>query len=290
MAKSKFDQYYTELPELTAKKLRDARVKPEQLTKMEDGTILAIEGITDTDLEQIRLVYQATIKEDSEIKAETKTSSDGGGQRSDSSEMVSTKKPKRNRSARYNSLKNKIKKDKAYPTKEAVELIQKISKPTHTLELHLNITENNLRGEVHLPHSTGKDLRVAIFNQTLEDEIKTEKINFDILLTTPQDMPKLARYARFLGPKGLMPNPKNQTVTEDPAKRKKELEAGATLTYKTEVKFPIIHLGLGKTNQEAKKIQENIEAVLKEVGIKKITSAHLASTQSPGIKLNLSEK
>ena len=99
-------------------------------------------------------------------------------------------------------------------------------------------------------------------------------------------MPKLARVARILGPKGLMPNPKTGTVTETPEKRVKELSQGQ-VNFKTEPDQPIIHMVVGKVSFEDKKLVENIQAVLEAVGRGKIAKATLAATMSPGIKLAL---
>ena len=101
-------------------------------------------------------------------------------------------------------------------------------------------------------------------------------------------MPKLARYAKILGPKGLMPNPKSGTVTADPEGRAKQLSAGATITYKTEPKFPIIHVTLGKTSQNIDELTANLTALLKEIGLTKITTAYLTANQTPSVKLDLS--
>lgn len=281
--KSKFDQYYTDLPEGVATKIRDARIKPEQLAKMADGEILSIEGVGDVALEQIREKYPAEIKgKDEEDKTKNTVHPAKPARRSG--------EPKKIRSARYKSIKSKIKKDQAYSIKEATKLLTSISKPTHSVELHLNTIETGIKGEVKLPHSTGKDLRVAIFNATLENEIKKEELNFDILLAAPADMVKLARYAKLLGPKGLMPNPKNKTVTDNPEKRKKELEQGVTLTYKTEVKFPIIHLNLGSISQDATKLEQNLSSIIRGIGTVKIKSAFLTTTQSPSVKIKLEEE
>jgi len=101
-------------------------------------------------------------------------------------------------------------------------------------------------------------------------------------------MPKLAKFAKVLGPRGLMPNPKSGTVTDNPEKRAKEISAGATIAYKTEPKFPIIHLVLGKTSQKAEELTANLTTILKEIGAAKIKSAYLTTTQTPSLKLDLS--
>jgi large subunit ribosomal protein L1 len=100
-------------------------------------------------------------------------------------------------------------------------------------------------------------------------------------------MKKLNKFAKILGPKGLMPNPKNGTLTDDPKKRKKELESGKT-QVKTESKAPLMHVVIGKTSSDSKKLSENLNALVTAVDPKRIKKLTLASTMSPGIKVELS--
>src|SRR5581483_8221890 len=134
-----------------------------------------------------------------------------------------------------------------------------------------------------LPNSTGKSIRVAIVDDALLDEIAAGNINFDALLATPQYMPKLARFAPVLGPKGLMPNPKNGTLTPNPEVQKKKLEAGTT-TVKTEKKAPLLHIQIGKVSMDTAKLAENLDAVIKSLGTK-LDGVTIAATMSPGVKV-----
>jgi large subunit ribosomal protein L1 len=176
---------------------------------------------------------------------------------------------------------------KLYPLTEALELLTKLSKgkKTNTVELHINTLETGIKGEVSLPHSTGKKQTIEVFSDKTIVKINAGKLDFTILLATSADMPKLAKYAKVLGPKGLMPTPKNNNLTEDTKKRLEELSTGATLAYKTEPKFPIIHLSLGPVTQKLNHLQENIQALVKHINPMKIKSAFLTSTQTPAIKL-----
>jgi len=99
-------------------------------------------------------------------------------------------------------------------------------------------------------------------------------------------LPKLAKIAKTLGPKGLMPNPKNGTITNNPEETAKKYEGGLTF-IKTESKAPIIHVAVGKVSFGPKKLGENIEAVVLAVKKENIKDATLKSTMSPGIKLSL---
>ena len=131
-------------------------------------------------------------------------------------------------------------------------------------------------------------IRIEIFSDQTVTALNNNQFNFDVLLATPADMPKLAKYAKVLGPKGLMPNPKNGTVVTDPAARAKQMSSGATVAFKSEPKFPIIHLSLGKTSQKAEELTANLTTILREIGVTKIKSAYLTSTQTPSLKLDLS--
>ncbi len=101
---------------------------------------------------------------------------------------------------------------KAFSSKEAFELLKKVSysKFPGTVEVHLNLFDKGISGDVKLPHFEGKAQKIAIFDEKIAAEIKLGKVNFDVLIATPADMPKITPLAKVLGPKGLMPNPKNQ--------------------------------------------------------------------------------
>ena len=98
-------------------------------------------------------------------------------------------------------------------------------------------------------------------------------------------MPKLVPYAKILGPKGLMPNPKNGTLikTKDDAKK----FSGNSITIKTEKKQPVIHTVVGKVDQKSAELEENTKTIVELVGKKQITKAYLTSTMGPSVKLSL---
>jgi len=199
------------------------------------------------------------------------------------------------RSKRYQEAARLIDKTKTYPLSDAVSLVKKTSKIKFdgTVELHINLNplvlgeKKELRGTVALPHGTGKQIRVAIADDTILADIEAGNITFDLLVAHPSMMPKLAKVARILGPKGLMPNPKTGTLGEDPKGLAVSLSKGQ-VHYKTEPDQPIIHLTVGKASFEDKKLTDNIEAVISAIGRGKIAKATLASTMGPGIKLTLS--
>lgn len=200
-------------------------------------------------------------------------------------------KPK-TRSKRYKEVAGMVDKTKLYPLSEAVALVKKTSltKFDGSVEVHINLNVNvlgekkDVRGTVSLPHGTGKTVNVVIADEKIIAEIAEGKFNFDILVAHPSMMPKLAKVARVLGPKGLMPNPKNGTVTTDPEKKTKELSQGQ-VNYKSEPENPIIHQSVGKVSFEEKMLVENINAFLASVGHEKISRVTIASTMGPGVKV-----
>ncbi len=162
----------------------------------------------------------------------------------------------------------------------------KTSSFDETVELHINTKEKGISGTVVLPHGTGKKLNIKIADDQLIAEIEKGKISFDILVAHPSVMPKLAKVAKILGPRGLMPNPKNGTISLEPEKAAEKLSAGQ-IGYKTESTAPIVHLSVGKLSFDDKKIADNITAVVSAIGNSKINSVTLKSTMSPAIKISL---
>lgn len=194
---------------------------------------------------------------------------------------------KKTRGKKYKGAKSLVDKTKIYSPKEAFELLKKISfaKFGGSVEVHLNVIDKGISGEVKLPHFEGKALKVAIFDEKLLEEIKAGKINFDILLATPADMPLLMPLAKILGPKGLLPNPKNGTITPDP-KKTAEKFSGSALRFKTENDFPQVHTIIGKTGQPVEELTANFEALIKAVNPKNIKKAYIKSTMSPSVRVS----
>ncbi|MEK7166492.1 MAG: 50S ribosomal protein L1, partial [Patescibacteria group bacterium] len=163
-----------------------------------------------------------------------------------------------------------------------------------TVEAHFAINKElltkekyTLSGRTILPHGTGKKKIVKIADDDLIAKIASGVIDFDILVSPPELMPKLAKVARILGPKGLMPNPKNGTVSPDPQKRAKELEGGE-INWKTEPDQPLIHHAVGKVSFTPKKLSENILSLVKSIDKNKLVKLTLSSSMGPGIKVDLS--
>jgi large subunit ribosomal protein L1 len=221
-----------------------------------------------------------------------KSKSDSGKQKTENQKTGS----KKSKSESYKRVVALIDKSKKYKLAEALPLLEKLkrSKFDETVELHINTFEKGVSGSLTLPHGTGKTMRVTVANAAANpkqiDEliktIETGKIDFDVLIATPDSMPRLAKVARFLGPRGLMPNPKNGTVTPKPEEVAKKF-AGGQFNFKTESKFPILHLNVGKLSFGDKKLAENITTAVKAIKTKNIKNATLKSTMSPGIKIDL---
>jgi large subunit ribosomal protein L1 len=151
-------------------------------------------------------------------------------------------------------------------------------------------SDQNVRGSVVLPHNVGKAKRIAVFSLDAKDiedarkagadiadgdellnDIKGDKIDFDVLITTPSMMPKLARMGQKLGPKGLMPNPKLGTVTTNILNAVEQVKKGQ-VSFRAE-KGGIIHCTIGKMDLEAAAIKENIISLIAEVVLLKPSSA-----------------
>ena len=202
------------------------------------------------------------------------------------------KKPRKiiahKRGKNYQKALKLIDKKKMYQLKEAISLLKKIKYAAfdESVELHLNVDKIGLKGEVELPYPTGKSLKVAIVDEKILRQIEEGKIDFDILITHPSFMPKLVKFAKILGPKGLMPNPKTGTIAEKPEKLAKKFAKGV-IRWKTEAKFPLIHQMIGKISFDEKNLLENISSFVKSVGINHIKSAFIKTTMSPSLRIDL---
>lgn len=190
------------------------------------------------------------------------------------------------RSKRHNENGATVAKNITYPIKNSIEILRKFkkSKFDETVELHINVKEKGTSGVVSLPHGTGKTLRIKVADDALIADVEKGKIDFDVLIAAPSMMPKLAKVARVLGPKGLMPNPKNGTITDKPDSLIEKLSKGQ-VSYKTESTAPVIHLSVGKLSFEDKALEENINTVLTSVGAIRIEKVFLKSTMSPAIRI-----
>lgn len=225
------------------------------------------------------------------------------------------------RSKRYNEAAKLVDKTKGYAVEEAVEVMKNFPAPkfdpTVTVSFHLTVdprkSDQMVRGSVALPHGTGKNVRVIVFAQGeaaqaaldagaekvgLDDLIKEIQggfLDFDSAIATPDAMAQVRKIARVLGPRGLMPNPKTGTVTEDTAKAVREVKAGR-VDFKVD-KNANISAAVGKLSFDNDKLVENARAFISAVvkarpsGAKGayIAAATISSSMNPGLTLAQTE-
>ena len=220
-------------------------------------------------------------------------------------------------SRRQNENNQKVTKPIYSDLDEAITVLKQTAtaKFTETVELHANLNINpkyadqQLRTTVTLPNGTGKEIKVAVLTSednlemaktagadivgstSLVDEISTGTINFDLLITTPEMMPKLAKLGRVLGPKGLMPSPKSGTVTTNITETVTDFKKGK-FEYKAD-KTGIAHINFGNTSFSDAELKENFLALFKSIeqnrppGVKGkyYKSLFICTTMGPSIKL-----
>ncbi len=217
----------------------------------------------------------------------------------------------------YRKVAELVENDKVYSLADALELATKTSpsKFDASVEVHVRLgvdprqADQNIRSTVSLPNGTGKTVRVAVFapeadhaaaktagadlvgDEEIIKQLDKEEINFDTLIATPQYMPRLGKYARLLGPRGLMPNPKAGTVATDVAKAVSEAKAGK-VEYRVD-KQAIVHLSIGKVSFGADKLAENAKAFFDSLASQKpsslkggyVKTTAVSATMGPSIKV-----
>ena len=198
------------------------------------------------------------------------------------------KKASRVRGKKYVAARKKYDINKLYSLTEAIELVKStsLSKFDGKIEAHILGMDIGNIGEISFPHLELGSKKIVILNDEILAEIKDGKINFDILIATPITMPKLLPFAKLLGPKGLMPNPKNGTLTDKPEESQKRLSVAKTM-IKSEKKAPVIHQVVGKVSQKTEDIIANINELIKVVKFVKIKKFVLCATMGPGIKCEI---
>ena len=221
------------------------------------------------------------------------------------------------RGKKYQEAAKLVEKGKAYTLKDALDLAIKANpaKFDASVEIHARLgvdprqADQNIRTTLVLPNGNGKEVKVAVFApldvcktakaagaDIAEDEaflkqLEKGEINFDVLISTPQYMPKLGKYARVLGPKGLMPNPKAGTVTTDVEKAVKEAKAGK-VEYRVD-KQSIVHIGIGKISFGTDKLLTNANAFFDSLKSQKpaslkgtyVKSVYISTTMGPSIAI-----
>ena len=218
-------------------------------------------------------------------------------------------------------IQEKLDPEKTYSVDEAIDIIQSVKseKFDETIDISVklgvdsNKSDQNVRGAVTLPNSLGKDVTVAVFADgddaskaesagaefvgmdDLAEKFQKEEINVDVVISTNAAMKVVGKLGQVLGPKGLMPNPKTGTVSDDVVTAIKNVKAGQ-VRFRTD-KNGIIHGSIGKVSFENAKITTNASALLEELRKLKPASAKgvyigniaISSTMGPGIKINPGE-
>ncbi len=213
----------------------------------------------------------------------------------------------------------KIDKNKAYSLEEATKLVKEISYTKFNASVDIDIrlgvdpkkANQMVRGVATLPHGTGREIKVLVLCEPDVEQAAKEAgadwvgldeylkkisegwLEMDVIITSPSVMPKLGRYGKILGPRGLMPNPKAGTVTNDIPKAVKEVKAGK-IDFKVD-KYGIIHTSIGRVSFEPKQLAENISELVHTVQKLRPTAAKgtyiknitISSTMSPGIKVDV---
>lgn len=224
------------------------------------------------------------------------------------------------RGKRYQAAEAKIDRERLYTPAEAMRLVKETTTvsfdPTVNLAVRLGVdprkADQMVRGSVGLPNGIGKETRVAVFAEGPKAEegkeagadvvgaaevtemIEAGNLDFDAIIATPDQMGKIGRYGKVLGPRGLMPNPKSGTVTMDVAKAVAEIKAGK-VEYRTD-RQANVHLVLGKASFGAQQLTENYAAVLDELLRARpaaakgryIRSVHVSSSHGPSIPVDAS--
>lgn len=223
-------------------------------------------------------------------------------------------------SKRFTAIKTLVDVNKSYGVEEAIELAKKTAttKFDGSIETHIRLGidvkkgDQQVRGGVSLPHGTGKTKKIAAFvAEGKEDEAKsagadmagsielinkikqTGKIDFEVAVATPDMMPKLAGIAKILGPKGLMPSPKNETITTNLKKTIEELKKGK-INFKND-DTGNVHVTIGKASFETKKLTENFQTLFSAIKRTKpasskgiyIKNVSINATMGPGIKISV---
>lgn len=185
-----------------------------------------------------------------------------------------------------------VDKNKQYPLEEALDLVKKTSYTNFdgSVDVHVrfNIGKKNedaIRGMVVLPHGTGRERKVVIITEEMIEKIEKGWLDFDVAVATPVMMPKLARLAKILGPKGLMPNPKSGTVSDTPEKVAEELKGGR-VEFKTD-SLSNTHQVIGKLSWANTKLAENFTTFVGALPKSRIKSVTIAPTMGAGVKVQI---
>ncbi len=318
----------------TKKKTAEAEEKVTKKAEVKDGTPKEARDVASQTTDEKEIVAKTTakagkrsakaIKETEEKQAKEARKAEAKVQDDEKPKAKPTPKTRsvlERKSKKFRDVAKLVDKEKEYTLSDALALAAKTNpvKFDAAVELHIRLNvdprqaDQNIRDNLILPAGTGKTVRIAVFADT-DDATKAKKagadivgadeitklldkgqLDFDTLIATPTMMAKLGKYARVLGPRGLMPNPKSGTVTPDVAKAVNEAKAGR-VEYRVD-STGIIHLAIGKVSFDAKQLEENATAVIASVKNNKpssvkgvyVKSAFVTTSMGPSIKLSASQ-
>jgi large subunit ribosomal protein L1 len=310
---------------IMAKKSEIITAPEAELMEKPEAEVMVVEDAKEVKLAKAgKKSAKAIAEAEAKAEKEARKAANDTTPQSEDAEAHSKKGPKpitrpliERRGKSYRKMAELVDKSKTYSLTDGMELISKTnpSKFDASVELHVRLgvdprqADQNIRATVSLPNGTGKTIRVAVFapetehaaatkagadivgDETLLQQLDKGIVNFDILVATPQYMPKLGKYARLLGPKGLMPNPKSGTVAVNVAKAVTEAKAGK-VEYRVD-KQSIVHLSIGKVSFGTNKLEQNATAFFDSLKAHKPTSLKgqfvksisTSTTQGPSIKI-----
>ena len=245
----------------------------------------------ETDTTQVISAEESAIHDDTVVAKEASEGKAGSAVK-----KVSTRPAKeRVRSARYQKAFGAVDAGKTYGLQQALELAQQTSYSTFagSIELHARLMAKKgkaveaIRGLVQLPHGTGKKMNAAILTEELIAEIAAAKsTSYDVLIAPKALMPKVAAIAKILGPIGKMPSPKAGTVADKPEEALAAIQSGR-VEYRSDTSGNI-HLTVGKTDWDVKKLLENAEAAAHALPRNQLQSLTISATMGPGIRVDIS--
>ena len=295
--------------------MAEEEVKTTEATEVvEETTVAEPETYAKSGKKSKKHIEEVKAEEARQARKAERAAEEAAGEKPKGAKPVTRPRIER-RGKKYQEAAKLVEKGKTYALKDAIEMAVKTSpvKFDASVEMHVRLgvdprqADQNIRTTLVLPNGNGKTVRVAVFApldvcktakaagaDIAEDEeflkqLEKGVIDFDVLISTPQYMPKLGKYARLLGPKGLMPNPKAGTVTMDVEKAVKEAKAGK-VEYRVD-KQSIVHIGLGKVSFGADKLLENTNAFLESLKAQKpaslkgtyVKSVFITTTMGPSI-------
>ncbi len=303
--------------------LKDTAVAEDDIAVSEEAVEVSAESDIEAETEEPKLAKagKRSAKALEEVaEKEAKEERKASGEAADAKPKVPvtpTRSRLERRGKHFRKSAELIEAGKNYNLEEAIALAQKTShvKFDATVEVHINLgvdprhADQNIRDNLMLPAGTGKTVRIAVLTddpaaakqagadtagtEELLAELEKGQLNFDVLISTPALMSKLGKYARVLGPRGLMPNPKSGTVTNDIDKAVAEAKAGR-VEYRVD-STGIVHLGVGKVGFTTAQLLENMQAVMASIKANKpqsvkgnyLKAIHLTTSMGPSISVDI---